>query len=193
MLINESGLVRALKRAYKQSGYTMVNREDCVVIYGATWYIELNHAMLPRKALATIVEHMGLIPGLNRPTHIIKGEEAQLTMQEVADDDIAVWLGGEHGGEVTIVPVVMQGYQIFQAPGGGVCWGVPLSRLSIMEPGVVANAAAEIQGGCLRWENDGELVITEAVRKSTSGWAKEWERAVWKALEGIDLHREDKQ
>ena len=30
-----------------------------------------------------------------------------------------------------------------------------------------------------------------AVRKACSGWAKEWERAVWNALEGVDLHKEE--
>ena len=193
MLVSESGLVRALKRTYKMGGYTVVNQEDGVVIYCATWYMKINHALLPRKALATIVEHMGIIPGLNKPTYIIKGEEAQLVMQEVSDDDMGVWLSGEPGGDLTVVPIVMQGYQIFQASGGGACWGVPLSRLSLMEGAVVSNSIAEVRGGCLRWENDGELVIIEAVRKATSGWAKEWERAVWTALEGIDLHREDKQ
>lgn len=31
----------------------------------------------------------------------------------------------------------------------------------------------------------------EAVRKAKSGWAKAWERAVWEALEGVDLHKEE--
>lgn len=43
----------------------------------------------------------------------------------------------------------------------------------------------------LLWEADGEAVVINAVRKACSGWAKEWERAVWNALEGVDLHKEE--
>jgi len=43
----------------------------------------------------------------------------------------------------------------------------------------------------LLWDDDGEAVVVEAVRKATSGWARAWERAVWQALEGVDLHREE--
>ena len=43
----------------------------------------------------------------------------------------------------------------------------------------------------LLWKADGEAVVINAVRKACSGWAKEWERAVWNALEGVDLHKEE--
>lgn len=39
--------------------------------------------------------------------------------------------------------------------------------------------------------NTGDAVVINAVRKACSGWAKEWERAVWNALEGVDLHKEE--
>ena len=41
----------------------------------------------------------------------------------------------------------------------------------------------------LLWEADGEAVVIRTVRKARSSWAKEWERAVWTALEGVDLHK----
>lgn len=33
--------------------------------------------------------------------------------------------------------------------------------------------------------------LGDAVRKARSSWAKEWERAVWNTLEGVDLHKEE--
>ena len=131
MLINEAGLVRAIKRAYKHGGYVVANLGDAVAIYTENWYIQANRALFSRKALATIVEHMGMIPEKNVPTSILKDEDPQLVLKEVAADDMSRWRGGERGEEVTLVPVIMQGYQIFQPPGGGSCWGVPLYLLDM--------------------------------------------------------------
>lgn len=39
-------------------------------------------------------------------------------------------------------------------------------------------------------ELDKETGKRELMAKKTS-WAKEWERAVWNALEGVDLHKEE--
>lgn len=133
MLINEGGLIRAIKRAYKAGGYTVLNTGNDVAIYTDHWFAMANRALLPRKVLATIVEHMGMIPERDMPTSIIKDTEPQLVLRETAADDMDHWRGGDRG----------------------------------------------------------EAVVINAVRKACSGWAKEWERAVWNALEGVDLHKEE--
>lgn len=125
MLINEGGLIRAIKRAYKAGGYTVLNTGNDVAIYTDHWFAMANRALLPRKVLATIVEHMGMIPEKDMPTSIIKDTEPQLVLRETAADDMDHWRGGDRGEEVTMVPVIMQGFQIYQPPGGGACWGVP--------------------------------------------------------------------
>ena len=66
MLINEGGLIRAIKRAYKAGGYTVLNTGNDVAIYTDHWFAMANRALLPRKVLATIVEHMGMIPERDR-------------------------------------------------------------------------------------------------------------------------------
>lgn len=68
MLINEGGLIRAIKRAYKAGGYTVLNTGNDVAIYTDRWFAMANRALLPRKVLATIVEHMGMIPERDMPT-----------------------------------------------------------------------------------------------------------------------------
>lgn len=192
MLINEAGLIRAIKRAYKSGGYAVVNNSETMAIYTENWYIQASRAILPRKVLATIVEHMGVIPEAGVPISILKDEDPQLIMREVATDEIARWRGGERGEEATLVPVIMQGYQIFQPPGGGACWGVPLSLLDMIERDPAEHTAADVvDNNRLLWEADGEAVVIGAVRKAKSGWAKAWERAVWEALEGVDLHKEE--
>ncbi|MEG2176994.1 MAG: hypothetical protein RRY97_08995 [Oscillibacter sp.] len=193
MLINESGLIRAIKRAYKGGGYVVANYGDVISIYTDNWYIQVSHALLARKVLATIVEHMGVIPETATPLSILKDEEPQIVLQDVTASDMAHWRGGERGEEVTMATVIMQGYQIFQPPGGGACWGVPLYLLDMIERDVVEHTGADVvDNNRLLWEADGEAVVIGTVRKARSSWAKEWERAVWTALEGVDLHREEK-
>ena len=192
MLINEAGLIRAIKRAYKAGGYTVANHGDAISIYAQTWYIQINRALVTNKVLAAIVEHMGMIPEVGAPTSVMKDEEPQLVMAEVAADDMAHWRSGQRGEEVTMVPVIMQGYQIFQPPGGGACWGLPLLFLDMIERDAAEHTGADvIDGDRLLWEADGEAVVIDAVRKARSSWSKEWERAVWTALEGVDLHKEE--
>ena len=168
MLINESGLVRCIKRAYKSAGYAVAAEGDCMTIYTEQWYIQCKRAA------------------------ILKDGEPQLIMPDVAADEIAHWRTGERTDAVTMATVIMQGYQIFQPDGGGACYGVSLLDPGIMEREMVEHgAAAVIDGDRLLWRGDTEVVAMGAVRKARSSWAKEWERAVWNALEGVDLHREE--
>lgn len=189
MLINEGGLIRAIKRAYKAGGYTVLNTGNDVAIYTDHWFAMANRALLPRKVLATIVEHMGMIPERDMPTSIIKDTEPQLVLRETAADDMDHWRGGDRGEEVTMVPVIMQGFQIYQPPGGGACWGVPLYLVDMIERDPAEHIGADvIDKDRLLWEADGEAVVINAVRKACSGWAKEWERAVWNAQVERESH-----
>ena len=61
MLINEAGVVRAIKRAYKGGGYTVNSQGGVMAIYTQSWYIQARREVMPRKVLATIVEHAGMI------------------------------------------------------------------------------------------------------------------------------------
>lgn len=190
MIINESGLIAAMKRAYKADGYTVLNSGGDVAVYTENWFVLAKRPLLPRKVLATIVEHMGMIPEVDMPTSIAKDEEPQLVLRETAADDMEHWRGGDRGEEVTVVPVIMQRYQIYQPPGGGACWGVPLYLMNMLDLDAVEHGGADvIDENRLMWTADGEAIVINAVRKARSSWAKEWERAVWNALEGVDLHK----
>ena len=49
MLINESGLVRCIKRAYRSAGYAVVTQDDSMAIYTEQWYVQCKRAALPWK------------------------------------------------------------------------------------------------------------------------------------------------
>ena len=61
-IIQEKGMVRAIKGAYRHGGYNVLNLDGDVVIYTEEWCVRCPWNKLPRKALATIVEHLGMIP-----------------------------------------------------------------------------------------------------------------------------------
>ena len=169
MQINESGLVRCIKRAYKSAGYAVAAEGDCMTIYTEQWYIQCKRAAIPRKVLATIVEHMGMIPD-TEPVSIVKDGEPQLIMPEVAADEIEHWRTGERTDAVTMATVIMQGYQIFQPDGGGACYGVSLLDLVVMEREMVEHgAAAVIDGDRLLWRGDTEVVAMDAGRVERPG------------------------
>lgn len=118
MLINEAGVVRAIKRAYKGGGYTVNSQGGVMSIYTQSWYI-------------------------------------------------------------------------FQAESLA-CWGIPLSYLGMVDRDAAEHDSAIVVDNCrLLWDDGTEAIAVEAVRKAKSGWAKAWERAVWEALEGVDLHKEE--
>ena len=184
-------MVRAIKRAYKGGGYTVNSQGGVMAIYTQSWYIQARREVMPRKVLATIVEHAGMIPGDKEPTNIMKDLNPQLVIPETAAEEMNNWRIGERGDDVDLVPVIMQGFQIFQAESLA-CWGIPLSYLGMVERDAAEHDSAIVVDNCrLLWDDGGEAIAVEAVRKAKSGWAKAWERAVWEALEGVDLHKEE--
>ena len=191
MMIEEKGLVRAIKQAYAMDGYSVLNLGEQVAIYTRGWFVRCDWRQLPRKALATIVEHMGLIPGDGDAVSIIKGDEPQAMIPEVAGQDIETWTQGGVSHTATMVPLMFRGLQVYQEEGVGACYGADPMGLAIMERDVAEGKAAAVAGGHrLKWEHDGEMVCVAAQRKNEY-WVKGWEQEVWNALEGVDLHRKE--
>ena len=190
MIIEEKGLVKAIKAAYRHGGYTVLNQGGEVTIYTEGWFVRCLWPKLPRKALAIIVEHMGMIPDDGEAMAIEKDDQPQAVMAGIVSDDVAGWMGGEAAGMASYVPVTFRGYQLFQEVNGRQAYGVDPTALAIIERATAEMGSAAISGGrALTWSHDGETVMLEAIRKTT--WAWEWERTVWEALESVDLHKRE--
>lgn len=190
MIIEEKGLVKAIKIAYRHGGYTVLNQDGEVTIYTEGWFVRCLWPKLPRKALATIVEHMGMIPDAGEAVAIEKDDQPQAVMDGIVRDDVDRWTDGQGTGMATYVPVMFKGYQLFQEVGGRQAYGVDPTALAIIERVTAEMGSAAISGGhALAWSHDGETVILAAIRKTT--WAWEWERTVWEAMESVDLHKRE--
>lgn len=93
MIIEEKGLVKAIKAAYRHSGYTVLNQGGEVTIYTEGWFVRCLWTKLPRKALTIIVEHMGMIPDDGEAMAIEKDDQPQAVMAGIVSDDVAGWMG----------------------------------------------------------------------------------------------------
>ena len=170
-IIQEKGLVRAIKGAYRHGGYNVLNLDGDVVVYTEEWCVRCPWNKLPRKALATIVEHLGMIP-------------------ENATEEAAGWTFSPAAVGASYVPVTFRGYQLFQEVNSRQAYGVDPTALAIVERTTAEMGTAGVsEGRTLGWSHDGETVMLAAIRKTT--WAWDWEKTVWEALESVDLHKRE--
>ena len=192
MLINEGGLVKALKHDLKHGGYNIMNGGEQVTIWGNGWYLRADWAKLPRKALATIVEHMGMIPSGADALTVVADADPQVAMPEIVAQDVAGWLNGSGSGDATMVPVYFAGVQVYQQDGSGRCYGVSPASLAIVERTIAEHDTAGVMDeNRLYWKYGGEVVMVTAVRPAPNAayWTQPWQKNVWEALESVDLHR----
>ena len=65
-MIDERGLLSAMKSTWRSEGYTVAGyREDgerVLCIHGASWLAAIPYSAISRKVLALLVEHLGEIP-----------------------------------------------------------------------------------------------------------------------------------
>ena len=66
MVVSESGLIRAMKGAYKGVGYKVANKQvgnvEEIMIGAPGWVVLIEKKNMPRKVLGLIAEHVGEIP-----------------------------------------------------------------------------------------------------------------------------------
>lgn len=78
MVINEKGLLRAMKEAYKSDGYeiecTQTGGVKEIHLETTRWYVTCVIKNLPRKVLGLIVEHLGEIPEPGQAVQVKKKE-----------------------------------------------------------------------------------------------------------------------
>lgn len=93
MVINESGLVKAMKASYKD-GYhvaagTIGNSEYMMIVsYGYTWAVAVQRDNVPRKVLGLIAEHLRKIPENGEAYKLQRDEDPQEELYHVATEPL---------------------------------------------------------------------------------------------------------
>lgn len=87
MVIDDKGLMQAMKHTYRAAGYK-VARDDCYVhIYTSFWHVRMVRRAVPRKILGLLVEHMGELPARNT-AYEVKKKTVQDYMIDAAKGDL---------------------------------------------------------------------------------------------------------
>ncbi len=115
-MIDERGLLGAMKSTWRSEGYTVAGyREDgerVLCIHGASWLAAIPYSAIGRKVLALLVEHLGEIPdGAERPATLkVTAYDPELVRigdgEPMGCGEMLVW--NDEGGLV----VVLQGREI---------------------------------------------------------------------------------
>lgn len=155
-MINERGLCRAMKSAYRSGGYEVAGggEENTLYINGYSWYVAAPQKQMPRKMLALLVEHVGCIP-TGEAFRVHKNDGAQaivLSMALQTQNGWAKLLDQEDATEIRQTAMTWKGWNVWQKTETGtvLAFDGDLTALGFGKPALHGNA--------LVWDEAGELV-----------------------------------
>ena len=118
MVVDEKGLLAAMKEEYKSLGYKVAADDrsgvENVIISAPLWTVVIRKEDLPRKVLGLIAEHVGEIPEAGTAYQVSKKQTQteifSMTMQTVKDFNI----GEKDRRIIRRTDLVLGGYPIWQ-------------------------------------------------------------------------------
>lgn len=119
MVVEEKGLIAAMKDAYKSEGYKLAvdlqGGIESVMIASPMWTVVIRKSELPRKVLSLIVEHTGetyLEPAL---AYQVKKKETQAEIFDIVIQSIQDFCSGEKDRRIARrTNLVLGGYPLWQ-------------------------------------------------------------------------------
>lgn len=118
MTFCETGLIKAMKSAYRQEGYTVAGTSSGLVITGEMWGAFIHEKAIPNKVKSLVVLHTGKLPGVGEAINVTKGETGSMIYElAVAGIDRLDELYRNKMREV-IRPtrLTVDGYRLWQQP-----------------------------------------------------------------------------
>lgn len=118
MTFNEKGLIRAMKSAYKEEGYSVAGFDNGYVITGEMWGVSIPEKAVPNTVKSLIVLHAGKLPEAGKAINVQKSEIKSM-IYEMAVERIqtltSMYWDGKRG-EICPTRLTMDGYRIWQQP-----------------------------------------------------------------------------
>ncbi len=150
-MISETGLVRAMKSAWKEGGYTVTVRGEMIFIRYNVWEVLLPVKYLPRKVLALLVEHIGSIVKDGEAYTCSKKGGAQTVTPLIVFEQMEKLRGHGRVNIADKTSFLWFGFEIWQAYGDLRVCGVDPQYTEIVDeknPGT-----AYILDNCVGWED----------------------------------------
>ena len=119
MTFNEKGLIRAMKAAYKEDGYTVAGTDYGYIITGEMWGVSIHEKAIPNTVKSLIVLHAGKLPDVGRAIGTQKGETSSV-IYEMAVDRIDSLRRLYHENKRELIRptrLTIDGYRLWQNPG----------------------------------------------------------------------------
>lgn len=119
MVIDEKGLISAMKDAYKGEGYKLAVDEqggiECVIIAAPLWTVVIRKSELPRKVLGLIAEHTGEISLESGIAYQVKKKETQTEIFSLVLKEALDFHSGEKARRILRrTSLVLGGYPLWQ-------------------------------------------------------------------------------
>lgn len=119
MVVDEKSLMKAMKEAYKGSGYKVAVEDDGgqidIIISTALWTVVIEKSEFPRKVLGMIAEHIGEIPGAGY-AYQVKKKETQVEIFDIVLKTVRDFHSGEKERRIVRrTNLTLGGYNLWQA------------------------------------------------------------------------------
>ena len=176
MIVNESGLLKAMRDSYKGSGYHVAFGEVferwhyLIASYGYSWGVVIRSDKMPRKVLGLLVEHIGKLPEDGEAYLCRKDEDAQDEIFSVAAKPLLLKLGEARG---KVLPSIRKTRLIWD--GENVWQSAEMDDVVLMRPDYEdiaifqnQNMRPKMVDGCLYVEGQQSYVM---IHKSVPGEA----------------------
>ena len=118
MIFYEKGLIRAMKNAYKDDGYTVAATDTGLIITSEMWGVQLNEKAIPNTVKSLIVLHAGKIPEAGNAISVNKNETGSMFFEvaiERMDNLQELYFQGKRAA-IRPTRLTMDGYRIWQLP-----------------------------------------------------------------------------
>lgn len=116
MTINDKGLLRAMKAAYKGDGYDVAMTDGNLLIQTDEWGVSIHHKMVPNSIKSLIVLHNGAMPRMDSAVHVQKGECSEMILQTVTGtmEDLAASYTANGGLLIKPTRLTFDGNRVWQ-------------------------------------------------------------------------------
>ena len=116
MTIYDKGLLRAMKKAYREDGYYVAVIENRILIQADGWGIEILADAVPNSVKSLIVLHNGRLPRMDSAVHVAKGECSDAILEVVLGDmdDLARAYTEKGGPAIKPTRLTMDGCRVWQ-------------------------------------------------------------------------------